>query len=220
MKFKFLNIIWISLILSASCLVNNANAGLIQDGEIITDTETNNEWFTLTSTLGFSYNEMLLNFMDINSKFYGFSYATFSDLETLINGQGYTGNYAMPDYNSGNMSAAQLLLTTFGQTGSNVAARSDGMFQTDSVGFANWLVVLPSYNWNGPGATAVIAYDATGWGPHRAVAGWGNGNDMGSWIFKADEPITGTANVPEPSTLAIFALGMIGLASRRFKKQP
>ncbi len=28
-----------------------------------------------------------------------------------------------------------------------------------------------------------------------------------------------TVTVPEPSTLAIFALGMIGLASRRFKKQ-
>ncbi len=28
-----------------------------------------------------------------------------------------------------------------------------------------------------------------------------------------------TVDVPEPSTLAIFALGMIGLASRRFKKQ-
>tara|TARA_R110001599_G_scaffold334602_1_gene550980 strand:- start:252 stop:896 length:645 start_codon:yes stop_codon:yes gene_type:complete len=28
-----------------------------------------------------------------------------------------------------------------------------------------------------------------------------------------------TTSVPEPSTLAIFALGMIGLASRRFKKQ-
>ncbi|WP_259366878.1 PEP-CTERM sorting domain-containing protein [Colwellia sp. BRX8-7] len=28
-----------------------------------------------------------------------------------------------------------------------------------------------------------------------------------------------TTEVPEPSTLAIFALGMIGLASRRFKKQ-
>jgi hypothetical protein len=28
-----------------------------------------------------------------------------------------------------------------------------------------------------------------------------------------------TAEVPEPSTFAIFALGMIGLASRRFKKQ-
>ena len=30
---------------------------------------------------------------------------------------------------------------------------------------------------------------------------------------------TRVANVPEPSTLAIFAFGMIGLASRRFKKQ-
>jgi len=29
-----------------------------------------------------------------------------------------------------------------------------------------------------------------------------------------------TTEVPEPSTLAIFALGVMGLASRRFKKQP
>jgi hypothetical protein len=28
-----------------------------------------------------------------------------------------------------------------------------------------------------------------------------------------------TQEVPEPTTLAIFALGMIGLASRRFKKK-
>jgi hypothetical protein len=27
------------------------------------------------------------------------------------------------------------------------------------------------------------------------------------------------STIPEPTTLAIFALGMIGLASRRFKKQ-
>lgn len=32
------------------------------------------------------------------------------------------------------------------------------------------------------------------------------------------EHSTGRVNVPEPSTLAIFALAMIGLASRRFKK--
>jgi hypothetical protein len=31
--------------------------------------------------------------------------------------------------------------------------------------------------------------------------------------------LVGTTKVPEPSTLAIFALGMIGLASRRLKKQ-
>jgi hypothetical protein len=31
--------------------------------------------------------------------------------------------------------------------------------------------------------------------------------------------VVGPVDVPEPTTLAIFALGMIGLASRRFKKQ-
>jgi hypothetical protein len=31
--------------------------------------------------------------------------------------------------------------------------------------------------------------------------------------------LLGSVQVPEPTTLAIFALGMIGLASRRFKKQ-
>jgi hypothetical protein len=42
-----------------------------------------------------------------------------------------------------------------------------------------------------------------------------NGTFKGYDLF-ADGP---TNSVPEPSTLAIFALGMIGLASRRFKKQ-
>jgi hypothetical protein len=37
-------------------------------------------------------------------------------------------------------------------------------------------------------------------------------NGYGSLLLRATD-------VPEPSTLAIFALGMIGLASRRFKKQ-
>ena len=37
-------------------------------------------------------------------------------------------------------------------------------------------------------------------------------NVIGSLLIRA-------THVPEPSTLAIFALGMIGLASRRFKKQ-
>lgn len=50
--------------------------------------------------------------------------------------------------------------------------------------------------------------------------------NSGLWLtMKNGETVTVTLNgvdvssVPEPSTLAIFALGMIGLASRRFKKQ-
>ena len=38
-------------------------------------------------------------------------------------------------------------------------------------------------------------------------------------LLSIDNVTFGVTSVPEPSTLAIFALGMIGLASRRFKKQ-
>lgn len=38
-------------------------------------------------------------------------------------------------------------------------------------------------------------------------------------VWAHDPPAPATYDVPEPSTLAIFALGMIGLVSRRFKKQ-
>lgn len=57
-------------------------------------------------------------------------------------------------------------------------------------------------------------------------AGWGynatgGDNDWMPISYSGDQRVFFTTNkidVPEPSTLAIFALGMIGLASRRFKK--
>jgi hypothetical protein len=52
----------------------------------------------------------------------------------------------------------------------------------------------------------------------EAVIGYGAAPYHASVSFLA-MPKSSTSSVPEPSTLAIFALGMIGLASRRFKKQ-
>jgi len=43
--------------------------------------------------------------------------------------------------------------------------------------------------------------------------------NIGAAYAKIDFTYEQSTDVPEPSTLAIFALGMIGLASRRFKKQ-
>tara|TARA_R110001583_G_scaffold195495_2_gene374263 strand:- start:654 stop:1211 length:558 start_codon:yes stop_codon:yes gene_type:complete len=53
---------------------------------------------------------------------------------------------------------------------------------------------------------------------------WNNGSGVGDWsnnyIGYVNYEINGVASqVPEPTTLAIFALGIMGLASRRFKKQ-
>lgn len=52
--------------------------------------------------------------------------------------------------------------------------------------------------------------------------GIGRGNDDFSGGIFSPRTWNGTLHyteVPEPSTLAIFALGIMGLASRRFKKQ-
>lgn len=47
----------------------------------------------------------------------------------------------------------------------------------------------------------------------------GSGNNRWFTIDNLSIDNNSTTDVPEPSTLAIFALGMIGIASRRFKKQ-
>ena len=44
-------------------------------------------------------------------------------------------------------------------------------------------------------------------------------NSSDGWSLDYAKLSIETASVPEPSTLAIFALGIMGLASRRFKKQ-
>jgi len=58
-----------------------------------------------------------------------------------------------------------------------------------------------------------------GFANHQCNGGLG-GAGCGAGDVGLDLGVYGTkVDVPEPSTLAIFALGMIGLASRRFKKQ-
>lgn len=41
-----------------------------------------------------------------------------------------------------------------------------------------------------------------------------------STMLIKNDTLGNATTVPDPSTMAIFALGMIGLASRKFKKQP
>jgi choice-of-anchor A domain-containing protein len=65
---------------------------------------------------------------------------------------------------------------------------------------------------------SVLAPKADITAPHGVIWGQVIAN---SWVGNAqinDNPFDGdSVDVPEPSTIAIFALGMIGLASRRFK---
>jgi hypothetical protein len=70
------------------------------------------------------------------------------------------------------------------------------------------------------GVTGVISgAEFQRYGPYQGgqigLTMWGEQVEYDNVVLSS----TSTANVPEPSTLAIFALGIVGLASRQFKKK-
>jgi len=78
------------------------------------------------------------------------------------------------------------------------------------------------------GSSAIVVQESVGrsaylGGLYSANSGYGTtGMRLGVEDQLLEQAVAwsaGVQSVPEPSTLAIFALGMIGLASRRFKKQ-
>jgi hypothetical protein len=74
-------------------------------------------------------------------------------------------------------------------------------------------------SWHLHGGTCSTSSMCNDLGSGWAYSSTGNSRD---YLYSAgDQRVfwTTSVSVPEPSTLAIFALGMIGLASRRFKKQ-
>jgi hypothetical protein len=77
----------------------------------------------------------------------------------------------------------------------------------------------PNYRWCSGAYRLQIRNSFTDYAGQLTIDGWiGAGTDGNDADFYRFEVNSVAQDVPEPSTLAIFALGMIGLASRRFKK--
>lgn len=194
------------------------HAALIQNGTYITDTETSLDWFTLTATSGYSYNQMLYNFTDINSQFYGFTYATRTELQSLWQNAGYTGNFYDYTYDSANQNAITELYTLFGQTGTNCCNRSDGMYDdgnsaNEQVGRAflipEYIFNLSPYYYDDPDKSlARLLDDALS--PY--IANDSNDlyhqNEIGSWIYRESS----YSPVPVPAAVWLFSSGLLALA--------
>ncbi len=124
-------------------------------------------------------------------------------------------------YTQGNISHMRTQIDAFGATMATTAQITQLFANVDDVAtffsFAGAIDQSP-YLWGfyddgnptGPGGQAFIVNDGRKYIVPNRSSYQGGHEWLSAWAVY---------DVPEPSTLAIFALGMIGLASRRFKKQ-
>ena len=209
MNIRFIKATFVGLALFVS---GYANAGLIYDnGGPSTD-----NGYQLGSGYETADDFILTTASDINSvEFYFQNY-------NGITGWGQDITYSFYNDNSG--SIGSLIATGNGQ---NVTPVDSGLAwccgggNAWSVNFdlASTLSLNTGHYWLGlSGASGSNPW----WVTTSGISGY-NGKVNGSntsydFAFSLSGDVQ-SQDVPEPSTLAIFALGMIGLASRRFKKQ-
>lgn len=221
MKLKILQAAVACLILS---VCNIANAGLINYGQFTTDTTQNLDWLDITSTTGMSYDEVTLA---LNSSLGGWRYATQAEFNSLVlsimpdtnhidPNSNYTCTNCFDEYanfieliggnvSNGSVPEFQLL--------GNVLLDSPDIFVAAGITHSTAVARFTGQNFDGFGLGNSVSIDR----PNLITHGWSQPDnaaqsDISTFLVRATQ-------VPEPSTLAIFALGIMGLAARRFKKQ-
>lgn len=222
MKFKFLHAAITSCIISVLSFANTANAGLIVSG--------------IQENVAYSD---VINVWDWDLLYRG-DYSESVSFDTVFDGH---QDYVMLGAINGNSNEIALLaaiswadFTTF--TARDVTNEANGALWYNngaSLGFTQLNTTInqnsADYGTTGSYRLSWHTHDFTGQGgpndDYSVAASWiGAGYRAGDvtglnystqWdrvVFTTNAPV----GVPEPSTLAIFALGVIGLASRRFKK--
>jgi len=213
MKFKFLNIILAGFILSASCLVNISNAGLITDTDnnSFIDETTGLEWmdFGVNNSHTFDQVKGLLS-----TTYAGWTLATQTEVLTLWHNAFADDATTISISDSGARYADYRVFTTVGRLAYKDIYVKMGDRKYDMLGWFE----------DDTGSLSYTYYNVSGI-PTLNTLVYGRGIN-----YDAERDKSGSANstmlvrtslesVPEPSTLAIFALGILGLVSRRLKKQ-
>lgn len=205
MNVKVLKAALAGLVLSVSGF---ANAGLIQsdylnsgDNLSVLDTASNIEWLDLSVSTSWSFS----NWNSLVQQGNGWRLATNSEVVNLF-------NTAFPTY-----------AAIYGGTG-YVDTNDVNLIQN----FIDFQTLFGTTIWN---ANNVDSYglfkNENGISEMMGVSRWSDTYRIFSTNFNSSVPeinngiyiVRDATSVPEPSTLAIFALGVMGLASRRFKKQ-
>jgi len=237
MKLKFLLAAVAGLILS---VCNVANAGLITENGHTLDTNTNIitgnslEWLSWDVTRGLSIEAALNNYSS-----QGWTLASNTQMADLFNGWQFAsqsllhfGTDERTEYDDGvGADANDALVGSFHRLFGEIV---ESTFIGNHPRHLSLAMYGSDLNGNGIYNHAVVSYydyrlvpKVDPWDRDYQVSA-SLFEDFGSkWGYSSVNPTYGVAlvraasstSVPEPSTLAIFALGIMGLASRRFKKQ-
>jgi len=203
-----------------TCLIalsSSSNAGIIDLGKITRDTGTNLDWLDLTYSNGKSYTQVL-SLLEQDKELYGWRVASTDEVLMLWLNMGLKVNTTDSIMQTdtvhyklfiksvellGNLSA--LLEPSrgpfdYGILGMTSDAAEEGNEYVDVLGVIHDI--------NDDGTSTSLAHDY-----NIAHINW---KDLGTGTYLV---APSSKVVPEPSTLAIFALGIMGFVSRHFKSK-
>lgn len=178
---------FVGLVFALSLYAGSADATIIDNGDITTDTNTGLAWLDINLTkLKLSYNAMTLQF-GTGGTFEGYRYATITELDQFLTDFGFVGPFTGID--PADNAVSQTFLALVGTTGASTALG----LTADAGGLGHKTArIIGAYS----------VYNA------KVTVPFSSQGDVivfdGHWLVK-------DVAVPEPSTLVLFVLALICL---------